>query len=887
MRRLLSSTAAAVILLAAGGVSAAAPVATAGSKGATFATVTTQLPRNVRPSHYDLAFTPDADKLSFKARVKISIEVVEPTSTVTLQAADLTFDKVEIAGFGSAKVKVDDEAQTASFTFAKPLAKGKYVLSIDYAGKIYTQAAGLFALDYETETGKKRALYTQFENSDARRFIPSWDEPFYKATYSVEATVPTGQMALSNMPIAASKDIGGGKTVVKFATSPKMSTYLLFFGLGEFDRASVKAAGVDVGVVTKKGDTPKAEFALKSAADILPWYNDYFGTPYPLPVMDNIAAPGQSQFFSAMENWGAIFYFEYAMLLDPKISIERDKQNVFTTVAHEMAHQWFGDLVTMAWWDDLWLNEGFASWMEGRATEHFHPEWNSALVAVAGREYAMGLDALSTTHPVVQHVETVEQASQAFDAITYQKGEAVIRMLESYVGHDAWRDGVRAYMKRHAHGNTVSDDLWQAVETAAKKPIKAIAHDFTLQPGVPLITVDSATCAAGKTTLALTQGEFSKDMPNKKPLTWRTPVTVKALGDEKGGGGEAKTLVTGGKGSVTVQGCGPVVVNAGQNGYFRVQYGPERFAGIVANFAKLPSIDQLGVMSDAWSMGLAGYQPATDFLDLAKATPANADPQVLSKIAGVYSTIDAYYEGMPAERAAFRKLAIAKLRPLLTAVGWTAKAGEPDNVAILRANLIGTLGGLGDAEVAAEAIRRFNADKTDPSAIPGPLRKTILNVVARQADAATWDAIRAQAQAEKTPLVKSQLYMLLASTEDEALAKKALELALTSEPGETLSSNMISRVAGEFPDMTFDWAAANKDAVNAKVDSSSRTRFIPGLGSGSSNPAMADKIKAYAAANLAEGSRKEAEKAAASVLNRAKIRQDRLPAITAWVAKAG
>lgn len=888
MRRLLSSTAAAVILLAAGGACAAtAPAAAPGSKGATFATVTTQLPRTVRPSHYDLAFTPDADKMSFKARVKISIEVVEPTSTVTLQAADLTFDKVEIAGpkgekIGAAKVKVDAEAQTASFTFGKPLPKGKYVLAIDYAGKIYTQAAGLFALDYETETGKKRALYTQFENSDARRFIPSWDEPFYKATYSVEATIPTGQMALGNMPVASSRDIGGGKTVVKFATSPKMSTYLLFFGLGEFDRASVKAAGVDVGVVTKKGDTPKAEFALKAAEKILPWYNDYFGTPYPLPVLDNIAAPGESQFFSAMENWGAIFYFEYAMLLDPKISTERDKQNIFTTVAHEMAHQWFGDLVTMAWWDDLWLNEGFASWMEGRATEHFHPEWNSALAAVGGREYAMSLDALQTTHPVVQHVETVEQASQAFDGITYQKGEAVIRMLEGYVGHDAWRDGVRAYMKKHAHGNTVSDDLWQAIEASAKKPIKAIAHDFTLQPGVPLIAVDGATCAAGKTTLSLTQGEFSKDMPNKKPLMWRVPVTVKAVG-----GGEAKTLVTGGKGSVTVEGCGPVIVNAGQNGYYRVQYGPERFAGVANSFAKLPAIDQLGVMSDVWSMGLAGYQPATDFLDLAKATPADADPQVLSKIAGVYSTIDGYYEGMPAERAAFRKLAIAKLRPALARVGWTAKPGEPDNIAILRANLIGTLGGLGDADVVAEALRRFNADKTDPTAIPGPLRRTILGVVAKRADAATWDAIRAQAQAEKTPLVKSQLYTLLASTEDEALAKKALELALTPEPGETLSSNMISRVAGEFPEMTFDWAVANKDAVNAKVDTSSRTRFIPGLGAGSSNPAMADKIKAYAAANLAEGSRKEADKAAASVLNRAKIRQERLPAITAWVAKAG
>lgn len=896
MRRLMSSAAAAVILFAAGSVSAAPAVKTkskavatapVGSKGATFATVTTQLPRNVRPSHYDLAFTPDADKMTFTAQVKIAIEVVEPTSTITLQAADLAFSKVQIARqngekVGDAKVKVDDEAQTASFTFGKALPKGKYVLAIDYAGKIYTQAAGLFALDYETEAGKKRALYTQFENSDARRFIPSWDEPFYKATYTVEATIPTGQMALGNMPIASSKDLGGGKTLVKFATSPKMSTYLLFFGLGEFDRASVKSAGADVGVVTKKGDTPKAAFALKSAADILPWYNDYFGTPYPLPVLDNIAAPGRSQFFSAMENWGAIFYFEYALLLDPTISTETDKQNVFTTVAHEMAHQWFGDLVTMAWWDDLWLNEGFASWMEGRATEHFHPEWNAALNAVGGREYAMSLDALQTTHPVVQHVETVEQASQAFDAITYQKGEAVIRMLESYVGHDAWRAGVRAYMKQHAHGNTVSDDLWSAVETAAGKPIKAIAHDFTLQPGVPLITVASATCAAGKTTLTLTQGEFSKDLQGKKPLTWRVPVTVQALG-----GGEAKTLVTGGKGSVTVEGCGPVVVNAGQSGYYRVQYGPERFAGLVRNFAKLPAIDQLGVISDAWSMGLAGYQPATDFLDLAKVTPADTDPQVLSKVAGTFSAIDGYYEGMPAERAAFRKLAIGQLRPLLAKVGWTAKPGEADNVAILRADLIGALGGLGDPEVTAEATRRFNADKTDPSAIPGPLRKTILGVVAKHADAATWDAIHAQASVEKTPLVRAQLYTLLASTEDETLARRALDLALTPEPGETLSSTMISKVASNHPDMAFDWAVAHKDAVNGKVDNSARTRFIPGLGSASSNPATAEKIKAYAAANLAEGSRKEADKAAASVLNRARIRQDRLPAITAWVAKAG
>jgi aminopeptidase N len=284
---------------------------------------------------------------------------------------------------------------------------------------------------------------------------------------------------------------------------------------------------------------------------------------------------------------------------------------------------------------------------------------------------------------------------------------------------------------------------------------------------VPLITVDSATCAAGKTTLTLTQGEFSKDAPDKKPLTWRVPVTVKALG-----GGEAKTLVTGGKGSVTVEGCGPVVVNAGQSRLLPHPYGPERFNGVAQNFAKLPSIDQLGVMSDAWSMGLAGYQPATDFLDLAKATPADADPQVLSKVAATFSAIDGYYEGMPTERAAFRKLAIAQLRPLLAKTGWSAKPGEADNMSASCAATDRRPGRPGRRGRVAEATRRFNADKTDPSAVPGPLRKTILGVVAKHADAATWDVIHAQAKAEKTPLIRAQLFSLLAAAEDEALARR-------------------------------------------------------------------------------------------------------------------
>jgi aminopeptidase N len=882
MRRLLSSAAAAVLVFAAGSA-LAAPAAPAVKSAITAATVTTQLPRGVVPSHYDLAFTPDADKLTFTASVKIAIDVAAPTNTITLQAADLDFAKAEMAGVGAAKVSVDAEAQTATFTFDKPISKGAHVLAIDYSGKIYKQAAGLFALDYDTDQGKKRALYTQFENSDARRFIPSWDEPFFKATYDVQVTVPTGQMAIGNMPVTKTQDLGGGKSKVTFATSPKMSTYLLFFGVGEFDRATAKVGDVEMGVITKKGDLAKADFALKSSGPILEWYNDYFGAPYPLPKLDHIAAPGQSQFFSAMENWGAIFYFEYALLDDPAISTQNDRENIYTTVAHEMAHQWFGDLVTMSWWDDLWLNEGFASWMEGRATEHFHPEWNAQLSAISGREYAMGLDSLSTTHPVVQHVETVDQASQAFDAITYQKGEAVIRMLEAYVGPEAWRAGVRSYIKANAHGSTQTDDLWREVEKAAGKPITAIAHDFTLQPGIPMITVEAGACVAGKTPVTLVQGEFSRDKPTKTPLAWRVPVSAQVAGSSS----VAKTLVEGGKGSLSVDGCGPVVVNAGQAGYFRTLYTPKAFAGVSASFAKLPAIDQLGVISDAWALGLNGQQAVTDALDLIMATPADADPQVWGKVAGVLTNVNGMYDSAPTDRAAFRKLAIARLSPAFARVGWTAKPGETGPVATLRSTLITSLGALGDPAVVAEAKRRYAADKTDPSAVPGPLRKAILATVARNADAATWDALHEQAKAEKTPLIRDQIYTQLASAEDDALAAKALALALTDEPGETLSANMISTVAKLHPDLAFDFAVAHTDAVNGKVDAASATKFIPGLARNSADPAMIGKVTAYAAANLPAGSRGEAEKSVASITDRIKVRKTALPQITAWVAKKG
>jgi aminopeptidase N len=847
---------------------------------------TTQLPRDVRPTHYDVAVVPHAESLSFDGKVEITLDVLEPTARIVLNAMDIRFSSVRLtpvngnADHATPQVKVDAEAQTATFVFPQPLPVGQYKLAMDYAGKIGTQANGLFAIDYDTKAGKKRALYTQFENSDARKFIPSWDEPNYKATFALTATVPSAQMAVSNMPAAEKTDLGDGTTRVRFAPSPKMSTYLLFFGLGDFDRATATVDGTEVGVVTQKGLAAQADFALQSSKAVLHEYNDYFDVDYPLPKLDNIASPGRSQFFGAMENWGAIYTFEYVLLLDPTISTQSDKQSVFSVAAHEIAHQWFGNLVTMSWWDDLWLNEGFATWMAGRTTTKLHPQWKTELETVLSRESAMNRDAVATTHPVVQHVETVEQASQAFDAITYSKGAAVIRMLEGYVGADAWREGVRRYIKAHAYGNTVSDDLWRQIEATAGKPVTAIAHDFTLQPGVPMIRVEAAACSGGKTTLQLTQGEFTKDRPDKQPLSWRVPVIAQALGSDA-----QQRAVVEGQATLEIPGCGPVIVNAGQSGYYRTLYAPEPFAAISDSFAKLATIDQLGVMKDSWALGLAGLQPASNYLDLAKAAPLEADPQVWGDIADNLDSLDAWYRGDTARQAKLRAFAIARLAPVFARVGWEARKDEPAPVTVLRAKLVKTLGSLGDAAVIAEARRRYSAPKDDAKAMPAELRKSILAVVASHADAATWDKLHAEAEAEKTPMIKDELYNLLATAEDEALARRALELALTEEPGATNAAGMIRTVSETHPELAFAYATAHREQVDKLVDSTSRSRYYPGLGNASLDPEMVGKIKAFADAHIAAGSRRAADTVIANIVYRIKVRDERLPEIDAWLAR--
>ncbi|PZQ65559.1 MAG: aminopeptidase [Phenylobacterium zucineum] len=836
------------------------------------------LPTDVHPERYDIRIVPDAGKLAFTGHADITVTVLKPTDRIVLNAADLKLGAVKLSGQGATPRLVHDEKQqTTAFVFDRPLATGRYTLSIDYTGQIFQQPSGLFALDYEGQDGaKQRALFTQFENSDARRFAPMWDEPGIRSVFALTVEAPQGQMVVSNMPVARQAPAAGGRTAFTFADSPAMSSYLLFMAMGDFERVSQTVAGVDVGVVVRRGDTEKAKYALDATARLLPYYNDWFATPYPLPKLDLVAGPGRSQFFSAMENWGAIFYFDHAILIDPKLSTEDDKQQVFVTVAHEVAHQWFGNLVTMSWWDDLWLNESFASWMENKATDHFHPEWKIWLSTQAGQQGAMRLDSRAGTHPVITDIPDVFAAATAFDTITYQKGQAIVRMFEAYVGEDAFRDGVRRYIKKHSYGNTVSTDLWAALDEASPgKPVSPVAKDFTSQAGVPLIQAREADGG-----IALTQSRFGVDDSQRTPRAWQTPVTVQAVG-----GGPVWNGLVSATSPQSVRVPAPAVVNAGQTGYFRTAYSPELWAKLAPQFAKLAPADQLGLLYDSRALGEAGLAPMGDFLTLAKNAPADADPVVLQTLASNLAALDSLLAGRPSQ-ATFRRFVIGRLSPVAARLGWDARPGEADNDSVLRRAVLTTLGDFGDAATIAEARRRFARYLQAPDSLTGASRQAVLAVVAANADARTWDQLHGLAKSSKDVSDRARLYGLLGDSNDPALVKKTLDLVLTGELTTSEVPAIIAAVAEAHPDAAYDFAVAHRAKVDEMLEPTSRTTFYAETADASRAPAMVEKLDRLAA-TVPASSRGEIEKAKAAIRYRTEVIRDRVPELEAWLKTNG
>lgn len=779
------------------------------------------LPVGAYPEIYQLTIDPDLQKLTFQGELKLSFQATQSLDELVLNALDLTIIDASIDG---KSVPSEVVAATQRVHFKTPLSKGKHQLTVRYSGKIYEQSAGLFVTDYRKADGSSgRMLSSQFEPGDARKLAPMWDEPAHKAIFNISIIEPKGQLALSNMPEQKRLPLADGRARVDFAPSVKMSSYLLYVGAGEYERISGRSGGIEHGVIAKKGDAVKGTFALNASYQLLDYYNDYFGINYSLPKLDHIAVPGAGG-FGAMENWGAVMYFEDTLLLDPQFSTTGNKQNVYAVVAHEMAHQWFGNIVTMQWWDDLWLNEGFASWMESKASQHFYPQWHTELSAVSSRNYAMFQDAQQTTHPIVQPVRNLEEANAAFDGITYSKGLSVITMLEAYLGEEAFRNGVRAYMQKHQYGNTVTSDLWQALAQASGRPVQEIAKDFTHQIGVPLIEAVSAECQQGNTVLTLKQSRFGLDEVSKQPQSWTVPVTAQVIGAQP-----ARAEIRGATPQqLTLPGCGAVTVNAGQTGYYRVQYSDALFSGVASSFAQLPAVDQLGLLKDSQTLSFANYTSLDQFLSLVQQVPADANPIIAAEVVGQLSGLAYMYEGLPGE-AAFKRFALQKAQAIFSKVGWEKQQGESDNTSILRSNLIRNLAELGDPAVLAEARRRFALSLTDSSALPGDLYGVVLGVVGKNASQADFEQLKMLAEKTSNSTEKRRLLSALASVKDEKLAGQALALILTDLTPKQWGPDLLNRVANEHTELAYQYFLQHKAAFDERLDPLRRNGFDASL----------------------------------------------------------
>jgi len=842
-----------------------------------------QLPKSVVPVLYDISVTPDAKALTFSGSETVTVDVREATRTVVLNGADLS---IGTATWDNKPVphRVDAAAQQVTLTLPAEARPGRHQVAFTWTGKINQSAAGLFATDYTNVDGTPgRMLATQFEAPDARRFAPMWDEPAFKAKFRLSAVVPAGQLAISNMPGQVTRRADGTQFYA-FGETPIMSSYLLFLGMGDLERKTVKEGNVEIGMVTRRGVVDQGDYALASARKLLRYYNDYFGQPYPLPKMDMIAGPGSSQFFGAMENWGAIFYFENTLLFDPKISTASTYQRIHTVVAHEMAHQWFGDLVTMRWWDDLWLNEGFASWMESKATNDLNPGWQARAEEVAeAREGAMGIDATAVTHPIVRPVQTPDQISESFDSITYAKGQAVIGMIESTIDADPFRDGIRRYMAKYKYNNTVTDQLWGELPPLAGRPVAEVARGFTLQGGVPLVTLQGATCANGVTTARLVQGRFGLDAASKQPQTWTVPLRLGVVGQAGNQAEGASVLVSGATPApVTVKGCGTLVLNQGKGSYTRTRYDDAGHAAIVRDYPRLALEDRVGQLGDDFALASSGDQDLSRWIAVMDRVAPDAEALEWQMVSGELSRLTGYYEGTPVERA-LRAKAAAKLEPVLARIGYDQRQGEAVQVTNVREDLIAGLGSYGSAEVAARARAYVARLATDPAAIPPAIRGAILATYASNATPAEWDALLAITKAERSPVAKNQLVGLLGIARDPANTAKALALLETDSFTAQQKAGLLRGVSRRYPDRAFDWAAAHRATVDGWLESSTKAGFIVGLGTGSNDPAMPGKITAFANANLPEASRQPARRTIGIIAARKAIADRLRPAVTRWV----
>jgi aminopeptidase N len=841
-----------------------------------------RLPKTVVPIHYAIELEPDLENLTLAGSEVVDIEVREPTDKLVLNAVGVTLGEAGIdASAARARIALDAGNETATLTFSRPLAAGAHKLRIAFRAQINKFARGMFLVEYPTESGTRRMISSQLEPADARRVFPCWDEPAFKASIALTVTVPRSFLAVGNMPVAHEEPVTPSLKQITFAPTPKMSTYLFVFAAGELERLSAQADGVTVGVVTTAGKREQGRFALDNAVKLLRYFNDYFGVKYPLPKLDLIAVPGGMA--GAMENWGGITFFESRLLFDPASSSPSARRGIFDILAHEMAHQWFGNLVTMGWWDNLWLNEGFASWMQAKAAEHFFPQWRTWLNTNGQKQSAMNLDARRTSHPIQQPVANESEAMAVFDGITYGKGQALIRMLESYLGTGVFRDGIRKYMADHAYGNTTTGDLWQALETASGKPVGAIAGTFTEQAGVPLIIVQ-ASCAAEEQRIHMRVDRFSIHDTDAAPRRWQVPVV---LGPLRAVQASETVLLADDDKEIAAGRCGePVKLNIGDVGYFRVEYDGASRAALAKSLALMAPADRLNLLADEWALLQAGRSDAQSYFELLDEIGNDDDRAVWDQMIRSFARLNRLARGH-AQRPALQAYARAILRPVFDRLGWDAVGREDDESGILRTRLIRVLGELNDDAIIAEAKRRFASFLKDPATLRPSLREAVTQLVGESADHQSYDTLLALARKSTNTNERVRYYSAAASARDPALARETLWLALTEELPSTLRSSVLNLVAsaGEQPELAWEFVQRNFAVLAAKQGPSFRDYFVSNFMLSFSDADRAAELASFAPVHATSGGRAVAARAQEAILIDAEFKARALPAIDDWIKR--
>jgi puromycin-sensitive aminopeptidase len=747
---------------------------------------TYRLPYTVVPSRYRLTLVPDLSGATFTGEVSIDVTVAEPVTDIVLNAAELTIDSATLTpGDGTTALvptstTLDAEEERVTLTFPDPLPVGPATLELSFTGILNDKLHGFYRSTFTDDGGNERVIATtQMEATDARRAFPCWDEPDRKAVFEVTLVVEEGLGAYSNGPIVEETPEPGGAGSaparrIRFAPTMPMSTYLVAFIVGPLQATDpVDVDGVPLRIVHPPGKAYLAPYALEVGAHALRFFTDYFGIPYPADKLDLVAIPDFA--FGAMENLGCVTFRESVLLVDPAQAARVELERVADVVCHEIAHMWFGDLVTMKWWNGIWLNEAFATFMEVLAVDAFRPEWQRWVSFGVEREAAMAVDGLHATRPVEFAVGRPEEAQGMFDVLTYQKGGSVLRMLEQYLGAETFRDGIRDYLTTHSYSNTETADLWNALERSSGQPVREIMDTWIYQGGYPLIRL------ADDESLSQEPFSYRGEPGGAIGSSWQIPALVRSL---SGSGGEPVPVLVGDDGAPasSLRATDPLV-NAGGSGFYRVAYPTAVVERLSAILPELEPLERYNLVSDSWAAALSGQAPVTDVLRLGRALSESGerDPSVWSVVIGALGLLDRVVPD--ADRPVLQEAVQALLGPVAEQVGWDPKADDGERTPSLRASVLRTLGTVGaDQAVRDEASRRFEAARSGgdkESALQPDTESAVLEIVATTGGTAEYEVYLERYRKPTNPQEENRYLYGLAAFDQPELAQRTYDLATT------------------------------------------------------------------------------------------------------------